>query len=342
MNSIRLGIVGLGFGEQLVRTVANMREFDLVAVADHESDRADRVGKKYKVKAYRDAVDMLETEALDAVSVAVSPGSRRAALEAACRKNLPMFVEKPWASDLEHAHELYQLLRECSSTVMTGFSFRFHPVVQQLRRLLDTELGMPWLCNASYVFEWLPPSGHWLWDRKNGNGFFNENSCHLLDVICFLLGKPVAVMAHGGRFTQHPSEDGASVSLRYEGGAIASISLGGIGTAAFNEFPRLDLVCKNGQAQLQGRSHVWEELHWALRGEPAKRTVSAPPEALGATRYTHAFLHFADCIRSGTKPQATIEDGMLTVALSEAIYRSIREGVEVPIADFSALGAAEL
>ena len=340
MTPIRIGVAGLAFGEQLVRTLVNMGDYSLVAVADHDRTRAERVAAAHSAKAYGEATEMIEREELDALCVAVSPRSRKPILETAAQRKLALFVEKPWASDLAQAVELYDLCRKARSVVMVAFSFRFHPVVQRLVELRASELGEPWLCNGSYVFAWLPPKEHWLWARENGNGFFNDNSGHLLDVVCALLGRPVEVSAFGGNFTHRPSEDGAAVAIRFAAGASAALSLGGVGASASSDFPRLDVMFERGQARLSGRNHIWEELSWAGRGETALRTMVSPPEALGATRYTNAFAHFADCVRNHREPSSTMADGIRAVALAEAVYRSIVERRTVEIADLSAFEVA--
>ena len=106
-----------------------------------------------------------------------------------------MFIEKPWATNLDHAHELAELCRQNKATVMVGFSFRYHPAIVKLRSLLDNELGNGLMLNGDYVFGWMPPAENWLWDPANGNGFFNENSCHLFDAVNYLLGDPVSLSA---------------------------------------------------------------------------------------------------------------------------------------------------
>ena len=82
------------------------------------------------------------------------------------------------------------------------------------------------------------------------NGFFNENSGHLFDAVCYLMGKPVSVMADGGNFTNSPTEDSAVVTMRFENGSIAALTIGGIGTSAINNYPQINVYTENGQAQL--------------------------------------------------------------------------------------------
>ena len=333
MERLRIGVVGLRFGEHHVRTLVDMDDVELVAVADRNSrpGGVEALARALGARVYRDGVEMMEREKLDAVTLCVSPRAREALVEAAARLGIPMFVEKPWATDLDQARRLPDVCRRHRATVMVGFSFRFHPAIVRLRQLIESDLGTPWMLNGQYVFDWIPPRDSWLWDPQNGNGFFNENSCHLFDSVCYLLGRPVSVTAEGGSFTGSPSEDAAALTLRFESGAIAALTVGGIGVKGFRRFPRIDVVTERGQAALRGLEHMWTELTWTLRGDPRVQSVVSPPELLGKTRYTDALRHFVACVRSGEQPSAGIEDGMRTVALAEAVYESARTGTKVNI-----------
>jgi predicted dehydrogenase len=332
MDGIRIGVIGLKFGQHHVRTLANIQDVQLVAVADRSPDMPGGLSSyagHYGARAYRDGIEMMEEEELDAISICTAPHGREALIECAARKGIPMFVEKPWATDLEHARQLARLCRQHNAIVMVAFSFRFHPAIVKLRTLMDGELGRGWMLNGEYVFGWVPPTGHWLWDPENGNGFFNENSCHLFDAVCYLLGDPVLVMAEAINPMACPSENAATITLRFASGAIASLTVGGIGAKAYHDFPRIDVVTANGQARLSGRDHIWDQLSWTTRESDVVHSIIQPPEALGSTRYTHALNHFFECIRTGRQPSAGVEDGVKTVALAMAVYESARTGRKV-------------
>lgn len=217
------------------------------------------------------------------------------------------------------------------ATVMLAFSFRFHPAIVKLRELIDGELGPGWMLNGEYAFSWVPPADAWLWDPQNGNGFFNENSCYLFDAVCYLLGDPASVMAEAINPLGTPSENAAALTLRFASGAIAALTVGGIAAGAFRDFPRIEVVTANGQARLSGREHIWDELAWATRDSASVHQIVRPPEALGNTRYTHAFRHFFECVRSGRQPSVGVKEGLQTVALAMAVIESARTGKKVQI-----------
>lgn len=332
MDKIRIGVVGLRFGRQLVRTLANMESAQIVALADRSFDLPGGLydyAAHYGAGAYLDGIEMMRSEELDAVVISTSPRTRAELIRHALGEGLAMFIEKPWATNLEHAKELAELCRGSSAPVMTAFSFRYHPAIVRLATLMAGELGPGWLLNGSYVFNWQPPADYWLWDPENGGGFFNENSCHLFDAVCSLLGKPVSVMAEASTRLGAPSPNTASVTMRFKQGAIAALTIGGVGAAAQRAFPRMEVITVNGHALLSGREHVWTELEWATRSSESMRQEYRSPEGLGNTRYTDAFAHFFDCIRTGEKPATGPDEGVTTVAIAMAVYESARTGKKV-------------
>ena len=335
MDKIRIGVVGLRFGQHHVRTLANMGEAELVAVADSNPslpEGLDGFAAGYGARSYRDGIEMMEREELDAVSLCVSPARREELIDAATSREIPLFVEKPWAADLAQGQRLAAICREREATVMTAFSFRFLPAIVRLQALMAGELGPGWMLNGSYVFGWLPPAEHWLWDPEKGGGFFNENSCHLFDAVCALMGDPVALTAEVGNFAGSPSAEAGAIVIRFASGGIAALTCGGVGGGGERDFPRLELVTANGQARLAGREHIWEELSWTTRDGDQVHRVKLPSEGLGDTRYTRALRHFFECLRTGQKPEATVEDGVRSVALAMGVYESARTGGKVELA----------
>jgi predicted dehydrogenase len=328
---IRIAVVGLGFGEHHVRTLANMPDLELVAVADFDEQRRAAAASKYGCLAYEHAEHMMEEVELDALSVCVSPRFRAPLLRAAVDRGLALFVEKPWATNAEHAAELAAICSRSAAPVMTGFSFRFHPAMRRTIELVRGELGAVRAGTGSYVFEWLPPADSWLWDPENGGGIFNENSCHLFDVVCALAGRPVELFAYGIRDSDRPSEKAAIVSLRFESGGTIGLSLGGLGARANTAYPWIELFTEHGWLEAGGENHVWKRVAWARRGEEGSSRYEADPEQLGRTRYTDALEHFVDCVGNGREPLATVADGVLMVRIADAVRESFATGKPVAI-----------
>ena len=102
--------------------------------------------------------------------------------------------------------------------------------------------------------------------------------------------------------------------------------------AAFGDYPRIELWAQNGQAQLLGRDHVWQELRWATMDSAEVRHLAAAPEQLGQTRYTHGLQRFIEAVRTGSPSPVSLQEAVLSVDVAMAVTASARtrQPVEIP------------
>ena len=128
--------------------------------------------------------------------------------------------------------ELKHAIVENHNQVLVGFQFRFHPGLQQLKKLLDEgAVGEPVSAHAHWG-EYLPDWHPWE-DYKQGYAARPElgggvvlTLSHPLDYLRWLLGEVESLSA----FTSHqglnmPVEDTAEISLRFVNGVLGSLHL---------------------------------------------------------------------------------------------------------------------
>lgn len=338
MDRVKLGIVGLGFGVNHVYTAADMEDVQVVAVADNAPKLPQAGGKsptefaaEHGAKAYDDGVEMIESEDLDAVSLAVSPKYRLPLMEAVAERGIPMMVKKPFATNIEHGQRMRDLAEKHGATVMVEFPLRYMPPLVRLRELMDTELGRGYVCNGDLLIGWIPPETHGAWDPDNHNGLINENAVHLFDTVCFLMGKPAVVHAEGGSYRGSRLEDGAVLTVRFEGPAVACLVCGGLGARAFNMPTYINVSTENGQAQVTGDDHMFSALRWATHDSAEVRTESwSQPPRSHILQYS--LRHFVDCVKSGDRPSVGPEDGIIATAIAMAVRESLERKAPVELA----------
>jgi predicted dehydrogenase len=330
---VRIGLVGLRFGICHLQTLLTLPEFVVVGVADRrDAPEAAALARTYGIPVFREAGELVERVAPEALSVCIAPRGRAEVLRLAAARQLAVYVEKPWAGCVAQGLELAEACAGIAERVMLGFNFRFLPAVDRLSALVDGPLGPGWLLNGAYTFPWNLGPEAWLWDPVFGGGVFNENSCHLLDLVCHLLGEPVAVSAETANPRGMPMPELAVVTLRFPTGAVAALTLGALGAPGMPDHPRLDLVTRHGRATLTGRDHVWERLCWGQSDERIQHVFDAPAEPLACTRLGPALRRFASALRDGTPMPATIAQGQRCVRLADAIRRSAELGRRIDLA----------
>ena len=111
MDKVRIGVIGLGFGQFLVRTLAHLDDVQLVALADkipNVPGGLDDYARRYGAAAYTDSADMLAHEQLDAVCVAVSPKWRMAIMEQVAARGLRQQQPEQQAQAGDRGHQRQQ------------------------------------------------------------------------------------------------------------------------------------------------------------------------------------------------------------------------------------------
>lgn len=338
-RELRIGVIGVQpLGQQHVQIIGETPGARVVAVADNVAgplrgnnltmaEYADSIG----ATAYTDGIAMIEREELDAVSLCVSPKWRQPLVVAVAARGVPTLIEKPWAANMEQGRELAAVVRRANLTVMTELSLRFQPPVIALRDLLHTgPLGKPYVVNADLCMTRIASPSHWVWDPQNGNSPINENTCHIFDTLCYLLGDPVSLHAYGGNFhgVGAPLPDGAAITVEFANGTVAALTGGALGARGIGIRTWLDVYAEGGQAILTGSKHRYDTLTWAQHGQDNAETETweTPPQLMHA-----ALGHFIDSVRTGTPPSCTVDDGMRALALSMAVQQSLREKSPVPV-----------
>src|SRR5690242_8029702 len=93
---IRFGLVGCGvISGTHTEAIAGLPDAELVAVADIDRGRAEKLAAKYGVPAYTDLQEMLDAEQLDVVTVCTPSGLHGAQACQVMRSGRHVLVEKP-------------------------------------------------------------------------------------------------------------------------------------------------------------------------------------------------------------------------------------------------------
>lgn len=134
---LRLGLVGLGTVAQAVHLplLTKLRDvFLTAAVCDLSGATCEAIGERFAIPAarrYRSPEALLEDEDLDAVAI-LSSGSHGGLAEAAARRGLAVFCEKPLAYTLAEADALAAL----EPRLMLAYMKLYDPAVERARALL--------------------------------------------------------------------------------------------------------------------------------------------------------------------------------------------------------------
>src|SRR5919204_4834263 len=198
-RKLRFGVVGMSsdhvwaMGDGLAR----LPEVELVAGAEGYPELRERATQQWGLaRTYADHAAMLDREELDAILVCTDNASKADIAEAAARRGVHVYQDKPMAATLAQADRVLRAVESSGITLMVAYHSAFNPLYQQVKRLLgDGAIGRVYLARGV--------TGHggpvefgcsryfceWLFDRqRNGGGGLLGESCFLLARLIDALG----------------------------------------------------------------------------------------------------------------------------------------------------------
>src|SRR6202140_5080872 len=223
---LRFGLVGCGvIGPVHAEALASLPDALLVAVADLDIERAQKLTATYGGTPYHDLQSMLQRERLDVVIICTPSGLHG---EHACqvmRSGRHVIVEKPMEIRRETLDEMLRVQQETGVKLAVISQHRFDPAIQQVRQLADEQafgklvLGnalIPWWRSQAYY-----DSGAWRGTWKlDGGGVLMNQSIHSIDLLQWLMGPVKSVVAYTDTLAHRmETEDVAGAGLGFGNGA---------------------------------------------------------------------------------------------------------------------------
>lgn len=325
MKSLRVGLIGCGrHGERYLRHLARGDVDSMVATALWRRDAAEaaRLASEYGVEVASSVEELLDPDRVDAVLVLTPPAEHLPAVTAAIRAGLGVLVEKPVVADWTQACRLADL---DGSRCMVAQTLRFSPVLRRLVELAPL-VGRVHRIRMAQRLE--PSDLAWQRDRKvAGGGSVLLTGVHLFDLLRWITGRtPDAVSARMCALQGHPMENLFDACFEYDDPPL-------LAATEVSKFSRsraglLELVGEEGELHvdyLQGTIDF-------RQGRGIERVAEMAD--LPTLPITLGF--FAALLRGEIESPVTLQDGIETVRMAEACYRSHASGRRVRLEELDA------
>jgi len=346
--SIRWGVVGAG-GIADRRTIPEgilaAGNSELMAVMDINEQVAMAVGEKYSARPYASSAELYRDPEVDAVYLAIPTYRHAAEVSKAAEHGKHVLCEKPMCMSVVEAERMVETCAEHRVKLGLGFMMRFHPHHLKLKQLLaEEQLGTPVMGRAQLSC-WHPAQADsWRQEQKQGaGGAFADLGTHCVDLLEFLLGKATEVTCYAESLVQdYLVEDTAVVMLRHESGAIGvaeahfSVPDGASLNALEVYGSRGSVLCTgtlgqestgNMLARLVEEAEPGDEAADDDEGLPVKFIVPDHEQNM----YCAEIEAFAAAVETDSEPPVSGEEGLWSMKVLEAAYRSARTGQVVEL-----------
>jgi predicted dehydrogenase len=258
------------------------------------------------------------------------PGLALPAVEA----GVHVWMEKPCAATADQLLPIAAAVERHGLVFASGYSWRFHPVAQQIRAAVNGGLlGQLYAIEVRFVTTSVRRrgSGNWGFQRSiSGGGILNWLGCHWFDLMRYLTGAEVTRVAAieanvGGEAID--VEDAAAVSLLFDNGVIGSLHTGfftpgdnelWVGLRGAEGWVRWDLDAN--ACTIKSTRPEWAAAPVRSFGLPLAQLPGYGAEGLLLLRA------FAAAIRGAGESGSTIHDAIATLRIIEAAHASASNG----------------
>lgn len=338
---IGVAIIGAGIGAQhLTGYRALPKRFVVKAICDLDLERAHSVaGDDTSIRLTTDLDEVLADESIQLIDVCLPPHLHFPVTLKAHAAGKDVVCEKPLVRSLEEANALIDSVKKTGRGVFPVFQYRFGQAMRQMRALIDAGLAgkafvasseVHWNRGASYYD--IPWRGTW---KGECGGAILGHAIHAHDLLCHVLGPVEEVFAMADtRVNKIETEDCAALSFRMKSGALAtsSVTLGAAEDTSRLRFCFEGFTAESGTLPYRPAEDTWRFIARAPTTQDQIDAVLATV-ADGENGFAGFVEAIADAMEGRGGKEVTVHDGLQSIELVTAIYRSVREGKPVRLSD---------
>lgn len=346
---LKLGILGLGEGQSTISAALSSNKIELKTICDRNEDLCRQRTKEFHFHRYTTAYqDMLDDAEIDLIAIYTPDHLHAEHVKQALLHNKHVICTKPFIDDLANAKELLALQKQSGKKVFVGQSSRFFEPAKRQRR--DYEAGL--------LGELITIEGHyhadhrWFlkkpWALEESFKWLYGGLSHPVDFIRWYLPDIEEVMGYGmissnGQKAGLKNEDTMHFIFRAADGRLARVSgayTGPIQPAQRDSGMTVILRCTEGASQAD-----YHELRYSITDKTGEEKVVVWGDATlkhyfrfegqshHAGEYQNYLDYFADSISQGFTAYPDMEEGIGTVALLQAMDRSLKTRRPVKVGD---------
>jgi predicted dehydrogenase len=303
MNSIRVGIVGVGYlGTQHARILSYLEEADLQAVADIDFQKALQIGNRHGVRYYENYEDMIDQ--IDAAVVATDTSAHFKISENLLRHGKHVLVEKPITETVEQGERLLEIAAKNGLILQVGHLERFNPAVEAIENMISDPRFIEVQRLGSFSA------------RSLDIDVVLDLMIHDLDIVLALIKDEVASIKSSGIHVVSEKTDIANARLEFRSGCVATLTASRVHQGKVRKlrifeptsYYSIDYIDQEVKVfPLDGRQTDIKTLK-IQKDEPLKRELK----------------NFLECVDTGKMTKVSGEEGLRALRLAYDVIRESR------------------
>ena len=322
---IRIG--ALGCADILRESLLELRGFDLpvtlFAIASRNIERARAFAGEHAIPRYYGGYDeMLEDPEVELVYNTLPNGMHCEWTIRALHAGKHVLCQKPAAANAEQAARIAAAVAETGRIFIEAWHYRHHPVARRIEAIVRSGV----LGKLRRVESHFQVPGAWVtagpdnirFSYPLAGGAMMDPGCYCVHLLRWVTGEEPEVLSASARLHSAQIDSAMEAQLRFpsgvEGRLVASLDYAG---------DKLDewLKLSGDDADLEVIQPCMP--HWGEHFIHLRRNGSLQTEQFDrASGFVYLFQDVARVIRDGAPNPATIDDGIRTMRVIDAIYRA--------------------
>jgi UDP-N-acetyl-2-amino-2-deoxyglucuronate dehydrogenase len=339
-RNIRFAVVGCGriSGNHFGAIQKHAENAELVAVCDTDPQALAAAVAKTCVPGFGSLTELLAKVQADVAVLCTPSGIHAVQAIQVARAGCHVMSEKPMATSWADGKHMVQVCDEQDRRLFIVKQNRRNATLQLLKqavsqgrfgRIYAVNLNVFWSRPQEY-YDQAAWRGTWEFD---GGAFMNQAS-HYVDLIDWLIGPVESVFSYTATLARRIEvEDSGVIAIKWRSGALGTMNV------TMLAYPRnmegsITILGEKGTVRIGGVA-VNEIQHWEFADQrPEDATVK---EANYQTTSVYGFghpLYYDNVIRTlrgETEPETDGREGLRSLELLVAAYRSARDGVKVSL-----------
>ncbi|WP_370479455.1 Gfo/Idh/MocA family protein [Tamlana flava] len=346
---LNIAILGLGEGRSTMSAALQSKKIKLVKVCDVNEELCKTRAKEFDFDNYTtNYQDLLDDKSIDIIAIYTPDHLHAEHVKQALLHDKHVVCTKPFIDDLTEASELLDISHATGKKVFIGQSSRFsEPMKKQKKEFDKGTIGDLITVEAHYHAD-----NRWFlkkeWSLLKSFKWLYGGLSHPVDFVRWYLPDIDEVMGYGmistnGEQAGLKNEDTMHFIFKAKDGRIARVS--GVYSSPTQPTKRDSTLSCILRGTLGASQADYHELRYSVTtNEGEERIVYWGDEKLKyyyrfegqshhAGEYQNYLEYFVDSIEQGFTAYPNMEEGIGTVALLQAMDRSLETGLPIKIAD---------
>ena len=345
-NRVNLAVIGTGaWSGSIGDAMQNSLKVNLVTCFDPILEKRQAFSKKFACEHEDTYEKVLARADIDGVHLATPNMLHAEQTLIAARHGKHVFVEKPIANTIEDGRKMIEACAKAGVVLMVGQHLRRLAGIRKLKELMDNgTIGNPIQVEGNYSqnlgFALTPESFRWRGDDTGcPAGSLMTMGIHHADVFNYLLGPIESAFSYFNKlYIPAPVEDVTATIFRHASGQLGYLGSNYASPKAVWFYiygTEANLLCTITPPELPFEQYLlwWQQVDrdTEVRIFEKGKTGSSQVPISAGNPIIEEIDEFADCIRSGSRPETDGESALAALALIRAAIDSAGTGQPVKL-----------